>query len=196
MRAVRGLSNGLVPQDISHFRPFSYSGESSEMGHFCCRFPERKFLSPNRAAPSFPPNANNCSTDSPKVTRRRAPVHGCLPLASQWTTRKRRWGRTAMDNRVLNHLPELAQPFNGMGVQPLICGGLETYLLFRDKSPAVRATSDVDLTCTPACTCACKSDRRTQMCQCWLSGPVRGSEVGRGTRAMFSSAAGRSPSWP
>jgi hypothetical protein len=50
-----------------------------------------------------------------------------------------------MDNRVLNHLVELAQAFNGVGLQPLICGGLGTYLLFHDKSPAVRVTSDIDL---------------------------------------------------
>jgi hypothetical protein len=50
-----------------------------------------------------------------------------------------------MDSRVLNHLVELAQAFNGIGLRPLICGGLGAYLLFRDKSPAVRATSDIDL---------------------------------------------------
>lgn len=50
-----------------------------------------------------------------------------------------------MDNRVLNHLVELAQAFNGVGLRPLICGGLGTYLLFHDRSPAVRVTSDIDL---------------------------------------------------
>ncbi len=50
-----------------------------------------------------------------------------------------------MDNHVLNHLVELAQAFNRIGLRPLICGGLGTYLLFRDKSPAIRATSDIDL---------------------------------------------------
>lgn len=50
-----------------------------------------------------------------------------------------------MDNRVLNHLVELAQAFKRIGLCPLICGGLGTYLLFHDKSPAVRATSDIDL---------------------------------------------------
>ncbi len=50
-----------------------------------------------------------------------------------------------MDDRVLNHLVELTQAFNGVGLRPLICGGLGTYLLFHDRSPAVRATSDIDL---------------------------------------------------
>lgn len=50
-----------------------------------------------------------------------------------------------MDNRALNHLVELAQAFHGMGLRPLICGGLGTYLLFHDRSPAVRVTSDIDL---------------------------------------------------
>ena len=50
-----------------------------------------------------------------------------------------------MDSAVLNHLMELAQAFNKIGLRPLICGGLGTYLLFHDRSAAVRATSDIDL---------------------------------------------------
>ncbi len=50
-----------------------------------------------------------------------------------------------MDSAVLNQLVELAQAFNNIGLRPLIVGGLGSYLLFHDKSKAVRATSDIDL---------------------------------------------------
>jgi hypothetical protein len=50
-----------------------------------------------------------------------------------------------MDSAVLDQLVELAQAFNKIGLRPLIVGGLGSYLLFHDRSKAVRATSDIDL---------------------------------------------------
>ena len=50
-----------------------------------------------------------------------------------------------MDSAVVDQLAELARAFNTIGVQPVICGGLAVYLLFRDSPGVVRATSDIDL---------------------------------------------------
>jgi len=50
-----------------------------------------------------------------------------------------------MDNAVIDQLVELARAFNERGLRPLIVGGLASYLLFGQKSQAVRATSDIDL---------------------------------------------------
>ncbi len=50
-----------------------------------------------------------------------------------------------MDSSIFQQLLELAQAFNKMGLKPLICGGLGIYLLFRDRSREIRATTDIDL---------------------------------------------------
>lgn len=59
-----------------------------------------------------------------------------------------------MDNNLLNQLVDLARAFHRIGLQPVICGGLGVYLLFRerfvlpDRPPSLRATQDIDLMIT------------------------------------------------
>jgi hypothetical protein len=55
-----------------------------------------------------------------------------------------------MNESVLEQLSELARAFNGIGLQPVICGGLAVYLHFssRQKDFELRATSDIDLIVT------------------------------------------------
>ncbi len=50
-----------------------------------------------------------------------------------------------MDSTVLQQLLDLTEAFNKIGLKPIICGGLAIYLLFRDRSQEIRATTDIDL---------------------------------------------------
>jgi hypothetical protein len=53
-----------------------------------------------------------------------------------------------MNVAIFHQLRELTEAFNRIGLKPVICGGLGIYLLFRDRSQAVRATQDIDLIIT------------------------------------------------
>jgi hypothetical protein len=53
-----------------------------------------------------------------------------------------------MNVAILKQLQEIAEAFRGIGLRPVICGGLGIYLLFRDRSQMVRATQDIDLLIT------------------------------------------------
>ena len=57
-----------------------------------------------------------------------------------------------MDDTIFGQLSELAQPFNRIGIKPLICGGLGVYLsLYKRQNEArkmLRATRDIDLMLT------------------------------------------------
>ena len=55
-----------------------------------------------------------------------------------------------MNESVLEQLHELAEAFNKIGLQPVICGGLGIYLRFssREHEIELRATNDIDLMVT------------------------------------------------
>lgn len=57
-----------------------------------------------------------------------------------------------MDNRIIQQLAELAESFNGIGLKPIICGGLGIYLCFYEYEgearELIRTTNDVDLMLT------------------------------------------------
>jgi hypothetical protein len=59
-----------------------------------------------------------------------------------------------MDRRLIEQLAELAESFNRIGFQPVICGGLGIYLCFHkaegQASRIIRATTDIDLMLTGA----------------------------------------------
>lgn len=58
-----------------------------------------------------------------------------------------------MDSRLIEQLAELAESFNGIGLKPVICGGLGLYLCFHKAQgqarEMIRVTNDVDLMLTP-----------------------------------------------
>ena len=57
-----------------------------------------------------------------------------------------------MDGRIIEQLADLAGSFNGIGLKPVICGGLGIYLCFHKAEgqarQMIRATSDIDLMLT------------------------------------------------
>lgn len=57
-----------------------------------------------------------------------------------------------MDRRILVQLSDLAESFQGIGIAPVICGGLGIYLCFRESQgqarEMIRATNDIDLMLT------------------------------------------------
>lgn len=57
-----------------------------------------------------------------------------------------------VDNRIIEQLADLTEAFNGIGLKPVICGGLGIYLCFYESDwqtgGMIRVTTDIDLMLT------------------------------------------------